>query len=173
MVRREEKRMSANQDLRRWEGAARSPKFGSGMGSQDRRPAVRVRTVDGLTVVDVLDAENLFAAEAIAELAAQLHRPVEAGHTRMLLNFRGVRSMSSDVLGTLAGLHRRLEKLGGRLGLSDPDPGLRDMLRICRLDRLFEIVAEGAEASGTTQDRVVPALLNHPPSPARCEGQGA
>ena len=83
--------------------------------------------------------------------------------------------MSSDVLGTLAGLHRRLEKLGGRLGLSDPDPGLRDMLRICRLDRLFEIVAEGAEASGTTQGRIVPARWNPPPapSPARCEGQGA
>src|SRR5439155_4157205 len=82
----------------------------------NERPTVRARLVDGITVVEVLDAETLFTAEAIADLTAQLRRLVEAGHTRMVLDFRGVRSVSSDVLGTLAGLHRRLDKLGGRLG---------------------------------------------------------
>ena len=58
----------------------------------------RIRTVDGITVVDILNAETLFAEEAIAELAAQLRRLVEGGHTRLSLNLCGVRSMSSDVL---------------------------------------------------------------------------
>jgi anti-anti-sigma factor len=100
---------------------------------------VRVRTTDGKTVVEVLDAEVLFAQEDIAELAGQLRRLVEAGHTRLVLDFSGVRSMSSDVLGALAGLHRRLEAVGGRLGLSRPDPAIRDMLRICRLDRYLDV----------------------------------
>ncbi len=97
-----------------------------------------------------LNAEVLFAEEAIADLTAQLRRLVEAGHTRIVLDFRRVRLVSSDVLGTLAGLHRRLEKLGGRLSLCRPDPVLRDMLRICRLDRLFDIVPGEDDASDST-----------------------
>jgi anti-sigma B factor antagonist len=103
------------------------------------RPNVRARTVDGVTIVEIVNAETLFAEEHIADLAAQLRRLVEAGHSRMVLDFRGVRSVSSDVLGTLAGLHRRLEKLGGRLSLCGADPVLRDMLRVCHLDRVFDI----------------------------------
>lgn len=105
----------------------------------NERPTVRVRIVDGITVVEVLNAEILFAAEAIAELAAQLRNLVDTGHPCIMLDFSGVRSMSSDVLGTLAGLHRLLEKIGGRLSLYGPPPVLRDMLRICRLDRVFDI----------------------------------
>jgi anti-anti-sigma factor len=107
--------------------------------ASDERPTVRAGIVDGITVVEVLDAETLFTEEAIADLTAQLRRLVEAGHTRMVLDFRAVRSVSSDVLGTLAGLHLRLEKLAGRLSLCGLDPVLRDMLRICHLDRVFDI----------------------------------
>jgi anti-anti-sigma factor len=103
------------------------------------RPTIRVRTVEGSTIVEVLDAEVLFAQDDITELAGQLRRLVEAGHTRLLLDFSGIRSMSSDVLGTLAGLHRQLQKVGGRLGLARPDPAIRDMLRICRLDRYLDV----------------------------------
>src|SRR5205814_1977424 len=60
--------------------------------ASNERPTVRARLVDGITVVEVLDAETLFTAEAIADLTAQLRRLVEAGHTRMVLDFRGVRS---------------------------------------------------------------------------------
>ena len=141
----------------------------------DGPPAVRTRTADGFTVVNVQGADNLLTRPSPSrELAAQLHRLVEAGHTRILLNFREVHSMSSDVLGTLAGLHRRLERVGGRLGLSDPDPALRDMLRICRLDRLFDIVADEAQASGNGPGRGVPARRNPPaPALAGCQGQDA
>ncbi len=110
-----------------------------GRSGRDGRPTIRVRTVEGRTIVEVLDAEVLFNPDDIAELAGQLRRLVEAGHTRLVLDFSGVRSMSSDVLGSLAGLHRQLEEVGGRLGLARPDPAIRDMLRICRLDRYLEV----------------------------------
>ncbi len=115
-----------------------------GLSGRDGRPTIRVRTVEGRTIVEVLDAEVLFNPDDIAELAGQLRRLVEAGHTRLVLDFSGVRSMSSDVLGSLAGLHRQLEEVGGRLGLARPDPAIRDMLRICRLDRYLEVDPDDA-----------------------------
>jgi anti-anti-sigma factor len=116
----------------------------------NERPTVRVRTVDGTTVVDILNAETLFAADDILDLGDHLHGLVEAGHNQLLLNFDSVRSMSSDVLGLLAGLHRRLEKSRGRLGLTGVDPVLGDMLRICRLDRVFDIHGGEPEPSRAT-----------------------
>jgi len=112
----------------------------------NERPTVRVRTVGGTTVVDILNAESLFAADDISNLGQHLQGLVEAGHNQLLLNFHAVRSMSSDVLGLLAALHRRLEKSRGRLGLTGVDPVLGDMLRICRLDRVFDIQRGEPEA---------------------------
>jgi anti-anti-sigma factor len=108
------------------------------------RPTIRVRTSEGSTVVELLNADFLFAAEDIAELGRPLHRLVDAGHTRLVVDLSGARSMSSDVLGMLAELHRRLEKVGGRLGLIRTDPIVRDMLRICRLDRYLAVVPDEA-----------------------------
>jgi anti-sigma B factor antagonist len=125
-----------------WESRALARSVIPETAASDARPILRARQVDGITVVEVLDAESLFTEESIVDLTAQLRRLAEAGHTRMVLDFRGVRAVSSDVLGTLAGLHLRLEKLGGRLSLSGADPLLRNMLRICRLDRVFDINGE-------------------------------
>jgi anti-anti-sigma factor len=112
----------------------------------DGLPRLSVRVIDGLAVVDIVNADVLFEEGAIRELSTQLHRLVGEGSTRLLLNFRGVRYMSSDVLATLAGLHRRVERARGRLGLFGLDPVLRDMVRICRLERVFQIYADEREA---------------------------
>jgi anti-anti-sigma factor len=79
----------------------------------------------------------------------------EDGHTRLVLNFREVHTMSSDVLAMLAALHRRLEDSQRRLAISGLDPVLRDMLRLCRLDRVFDLHADEAEASGAAALRDV------------------
>ena len=131
--------MSASQAYEPSDGTAFSPVHPSRSGRPDTRLDLHVRAVDGTTVVDIRNAETLFAADDISDLGNQLHGLVEAGHTELLLNFHAVRSMSSDVLGLLASLHRRLEKSRGRLGLTGVDPVLGDMLRICRLDRVFDI----------------------------------
>ena len=69
-----------------------------------RRPALRVRAVDGAAAVDIINAETLYAEEDIYHLANQLLRLAEDGHTRLVLNFREVHTMSSDVLAMLAAL---------------------------------------------------------------------
>jgi len=122
----------------------------------DGLPHLRVRVVNGFAVVDAVNADVLFEESAIRELSTQLHHLVEEGCTRILLNFAGIRYMSSDVLATLAGLHQRVERAQGRLGLFGLGPVLRDMVRICRLERLFDIYADEGEAlshANATGDR--------------------
>jgi hypothetical protein len=102
--------MTANQGRPVEINPTRSPDLARRAGELHRRPALQVRGLNGFTVVDIQNAESLFAGEDISDLSAQLHSLVETGHIHLVLNFRGVRSMSSDVLGTLAGLHRRLER---------------------------------------------------------------
>jgi anti-anti-sigma factor len=110
-----------------------------------RRPVLRVRSAGESTVADILDAETLFDVGEICCLSEQLHRLLDSGHSRLVLDFRGVHSMSSDVLGVLAALHRRAEASRCRLALAGLDPAFREMLGICRLDRLFEIDPDEAE----------------------------
>jgi anti-sigma B factor antagonist len=112
----------------------------------DGRPRLAVRSLDGLAVVDFVNAEILFDGGAIRELSTQLHRLIEEGHTRLLLNLGGIRLMSGGMLATLVGLQRRVERAQGRLGLFGLDPVLRDMVTICRLERVFEIYPDEPEA---------------------------
>jgi anti-anti-sigma factor len=125
-----------------------------------RRPAIRVRAVDGTAVVDIINAETPYAEEDLSHLANQLRRLAEDGHTGLVLNFREVHTMSSDMLGMLAVLHRRLEKSRRRLAISGLDPGLRDMLRICRLECAFDLHADEAEASVAAARRDIPGACS-------------
>src|SRR6478672_1239335 len=148
--------MSADQALNPWNGATLPLGGASRSDRPHQRPALRVRTVDGTAVVDIINAETLYAEEDISHLANQLHHLAEDGHTRLVLNFREVHTMSSDVLGVLAALHRRLEKSRRRLAISGLDPVLRDMLRICRLGRVLDLHIDEAEASGAAARRDIP-----------------
>ena len=148
--------MSADQARTPWDGAPSPPDGASRSDRPHRRPALRVRAVDGTAHVEIINAETLYAEADISRLADQLHRLAEGGHTRLVLNFRGVRTMSSDVLGMLAAFHRRLGRSRPRLGITGLDPVLRDMLRICRLERVFDLHADEAEASGAAARRDIP-----------------
>jgi anti-anti-sigma factor len=130
-----------------------------GRDGADRRPRLSVRSVDGLAVVDIVDAEALFEEDVLCELGAQLHDLVERGQVRLVLNFGGVRTMSSDVLATLAGLHRRVERSRGYLGLCGLNPVLREMLRICHLERALPVYADETDVPGiapSAGDRPLP-----------------
>jgi anti-sigma B factor antagonist len=160
--------MTLNQDHNASSPAALDGEAASSTGNPDRTappsallvpdgpPRLIVRAVAGFSVVDLVNAEILLEEATIRGLSTQLHRLIEEGHTRLLLNFGGVRYMSSAVLATLAGLHRRLERAQARLGLCGLDSVLRDMVRICGLERMFDIYADEREALGVgpvTADR--------------------
>jgi anti-anti-sigma factor len=95
------------------------------------------------------DAEILFEERAVHAVRRQLRRLIEEeGHTRLVVNFAGVRYLSCEVLGILAGLQRRLDPVRGRIVLCGLDQLLRDTLRITHLDRVFDICGDEAAALG-------------------------
>jgi anti-sigma B factor antagonist len=59
-----------------------------------------------------------------------------------------VRYLSSDVLGILAALHKKIEPARGHIQLCGLDPLLRDMVRITHLDQVFDVCSDEAEALG-------------------------
>jgi anti-sigma B factor antagonist len=111
------------------------------------RPSLRVRIVERTVAVRFEDAEILFEEGAVHTVRRELHRLVEEeGHTRLVLDFAGVRYHSSEVLGILAGLQRRVDPVRGSIVLCGLDPLLRDMVRITHLDRVFDVYGDEAEA---------------------------
>jgi anti-sigma B factor antagonist len=111
---------------------------------------LRVRTIERTAILRFQDAEVLFEESAVHMVGQQLHRLIEEGHTRLVVNFTGVRYLSSEVLGILAGLQRKVEQARGRIQLCGLDPLLRDMVRITHLDRVFDVCRDEAEALGLT-----------------------
>ena len=112
----------------------------------DATPRLRVQTIERAAILRFEGAEILFEESAVRAVSEQLNRLVEEGHTRLLVNFGGVRYLSSDVLGILAAVHKKIDPARGRLQLCGLDPLLRDMLRITHLDRVLDVCTDEAEA---------------------------
>ena len=72
----------------------------------DAPPRLRVRTIERAAILRFEGAEMLFEESAVRAVSEQLNRLVEEGHIRLLVNFGGVRYLSSDVLGILAAVHK-------------------------------------------------------------------
>jgi anti-sigma B factor antagonist len=101
---------------------------------------LRVRSVDGVAVVGLVDAEIVYEETVVRALGAELSGlPDREGCTRLLLDLRDVRYISSSMLATLVALERKVRQTGGRLRLCGLGPTLRDVFATSHLDRLFEI----------------------------------
>ena len=114
----------------------------------DAPPRLRVRTIERTAILRFEGAEILFEESAVHRVGQQLRGLIEEGHTRLVVNFGGVRYLSSDVLGILAAVHKKIDPARGRIQLCGLDPLLRDMLRITHLDRVLDVCTDEAESLG-------------------------
>ena len=112
----------------------------------DAPPRLRVRTIERAAILRFKDAEILLEESAVRAVSEQLNRLVDEGPTQQLVNFGAVRYLSSDVLGILAAVHKKIDPARGRIQLCGLDPLLRDMLRITHLDRVLDVCTDEAEA---------------------------
>ncbi len=111
------------------------------------RPTLHVKIIERAAIVRFVDSEILFGESIVRAMGDELARLIEeGGHTLLLLDLSGVQYLSGTALGHLASLHRKLEPRRGRILLCGLDPFLRDMLRITRLDRVFDIYSDELEA---------------------------
>ena len=125
----------------------------SGVETSSEDPAgpsrLLVRVIERVVIVRFVNSEMLFEEAAVRAVREQLSRLIsEEGHTRLLLNFRGVRYLSATVLGILIGLKKKVDPARGCIQLCGLEPLLRDMLRITHLDSVFDVYTDEAEALG-------------------------
>jgi anti-sigma B factor antagonist len=98
--------------------------------------------VGDVTVVHLTDNRV-----AVMELLDLLDIAVLDGSVdKLLLDFRGIQTVSSAALGKMVKLIGRARSVSGRLALCRLHPDLRQVLRITRLDRIFDIHETEAEA---------------------------
>jgi anti-sigma B factor antagonist len=107
---------------------------------------VEISEVGEVTVVRFQDRKILDAAN-IQELGEELFALVEKERRRsLLLNFTNVEFLSSAALNKLIVLDKKVKGAGGMLKFSDLRPEIYDVFVITRLNQLFDIKANEAEA---------------------------
>jgi anti-sigma B factor antagonist len=115
----------------------------------DGQPHVRAKVIERTMLVRFVNADFFFEESAVRALGDELERLIEEeGHTRLLLNFAGVQHLSCAALGRLVVLQRKLAPARGGIRLCGLNPLLQDMLRLTRLDRVFDVYTDEAEALG-------------------------
>jgi len=107
---------------------------------------LEVSEVGTVTVVRFVDRKILDAAN-IQELGEELFSLVEQDNRKqLLLNFSNVEFMSSAALNKLIVLNKKVQGVGGKLRLSNLRPEILDVFVITRLNTVFDIKPDEADA---------------------------
>jgi anti-sigma B factor antagonist len=107
---------------------------------------IDVSKIGDVTVVKFLDKKILDEA-SIQELGMELFGLVEQDNRRsILLNFSNVEFLSSAALGKLITLDRKVKAAKGRLKLSNIRPEIFEVFQITKLNKVFDIRGDDAEA---------------------------
>ncbi len=107
---------------------------------------IEVNEVGDVTVVRFRD-RKLIEDIRIQELGQELFGLVDGeGRDKLLLNFAQVEFLSSSALGKLITLDKKTKNSGGSMKLSNIRPEIFEVFTITRLDRLFDIRDDEADA---------------------------
>jgi anti-sigma B factor antagonist len=105
-----------------------------------------VSEVGNVTVVRFRD-HKIVEDVNIQELGQEMFRLVEVdGRDRLLLDFSSVEFLSSAALGKLITLDKKMKAHGGILKLSNIRPEIYEVFTITKLNRLFDIRKDEADA---------------------------
>jgi anti-sigma B factor antagonist len=72
---------------------------------------------------------------------------------RVILDFRNVKFMSSSMLGKLVQVHKKGAEFKVKMKLCSIDPEIRQVFKITKLDKLFDIEADEASARAAFMKR--------------------
>ncbi len=59
---------------------------------------------------------------------------------KVVLDLSDVKYVASEDLGSLVVLHKRLKAEGGELVISNPSPGVKEVIEVTKLDTIFTMV---------------------------------
>jgi anti-sigma B factor antagonist len=105
---------------------------------------VTLRQANGAVVADIIG--KIALAEGTGMLRDTVRNFLERVHNRILLNLEGVDFIDSAGLGELVRTHASVRSRGGHLKLVNPSASVHHLLRITKLDRVFDIMPDEVSA---------------------------
>lgn len=105
---------------------------------------IETQSQSGQVVISV--REDRLDAHNSAELKGRFQRLLEEGGHRLVVDLSSVNFIDSSGLGALLSGYKNAIQRGGTLILSGPQPRVRAMFELTRLNRVFEIYPRLQEA---------------------------
>lgn len=113
---------------------------------QQNEGLMEVEQIGEVTVAK-LTARHLLDEEKIQRLGKQLRTlGDQVGHRPLVLNFGTVERLSTELLGKLVALQRKMQDKGGRLTLCAVNPHVYEVFKILKLSHVLNICADEQEA---------------------------
>jgi anti-sigma B factor antagonist len=107
---------------------------------------IEVNEVGDVTIVRFRD-RKIIEDISIQELGQELYQLIDQqNRDKLLLNFSTVEFLSSSALGKLITLEKKMKSAGGDLKLSNIKPEIFEVFKITKLNRLFDIRDDEADA---------------------------
>lgn len=112
----------------------------------DEKSMIEITTADDVTVVS-FSAESITGVSGLDRISEKLREFISANQpSKMVVDFCGVKFFSSQVLGLLVDVWRRLSDYGGVVLISGINPQLSRVFKITSLDKIFRFYADKAGA---------------------------
>ena len=112
-----------------------------------------VRTEGDILVIR-LDVASISAMTEVEQISFLVHQAVERHcPCHLIVDFSGVQFFSSQMLGLLVDVWRRVRDEGGTVTISGINPQLTRVFRITNLDKLFAFYGTTDEAIAAMQTR--------------------
>lgn len=102
------------------------------------------RQSGAITIVDLRGKIEL--GEASLTLRRTINDLLDAGQTKIILNFADVSSMDSAGVGELAGAFTPVKSKDGELKFLNPTKKVHDTLQITQLDRVYKVYMDEQSA---------------------------
>lgn len=106
--------------------------------------AIKTRVVSGVVIIDL--SGRLRLGESTAQLRDEIHKQVDKGNTKILLNLSELQYMDSAGLGELVGAYTTVTRAGGNLRLLKVGGKALDLLQMTKLTTIFDFFEEEATA---------------------------
>ncbi len=114
---------------------------------------VEIEKKDDLSIV-TFGSSSLGAVSGIEEISRALRKHVDTDKpAKLVIDFNGVRFLSSQMLGLMVDMWRRLGSYQGQMALSGIDPKISRVFRITNLDRLFDFYETSDQAVNALQKK--------------------
>jgi anti-sigma B factor antagonist len=108
---------------------------------------------DGILTV-VFDDARILDETKLEQLGRDLIETLnKTTEERVILDFRNVKFMSSSMLGKLVQVHKKAGEFKVKMKLCSIDPEIRQVFKITKLDKLFDIEADEASARAAFMKR--------------------